>query len=135
MAEGLFQNQTEVDEHATQAGAAPGRIRWADLDGNGVINENDQDFFATTDPDFLYGFNLTLNYNDWDLNMFWQGVKGGQIRNNWRLFTDFTSLNIGSNYGSRVLDAWTVQNSDSSVPALTLVDTNGEGRQSSFFWE
>ncbi|CAI3797991.1 SusC/RagA family TonB-linked outer membrane protein [Rheinheimera sp. MM224] len=135
VAEGLFQNQTEVDEHATQAGAAPGRIRWADLDGNGVINENDQDFFATTDPDFLYGFNLTLNYNDWDLNMFWQGVKGGQIRNNWRLFTDFTSLNIGSNYGSRVLDAWTVQNSDSSVPALTLVDTNGEGRQSSFFWE
>lgn len=44
VAEGLFQNQTEVDEHATQAGAAPGRIRWADLDGNGVINENDQDF-------------------------------------------------------------------------------------------
>ena len=135
VAEGLFQSQTEVDEHATQAGAAPGRIRWADLDGNGVINENDQDFFATTDPDFLYGFNLTLNYNDWDFNMFWQGVKGGQIRNNWRLFTDFTSLNIGSNYGSRVLDAWTLQNSDSSVPALTLVDTNGEGRQSSFFWE
>lgn len=35
-------------------------------------------------------------------------------------------------------ECWTPglhKNSDSSVPALTLVDTNGEGRQSSFFWE
>ncbi|MDP5132255.1 MAG: SusC/RagA family TonB-linked outer membrane protein, partial [Paraglaciecola sp.] len=135
VADGLFQSQQEIDEHATQAGAGLGRIRWADLDKNGVIDENDQDFFVNPDPDFIYGFNFTLNYKQWDFNMFWQGVKGGSVRNNWRLFTDFTSLNIGSNYGSRVLDAWSLDNSDSTVPALTLVDNNGEGRQSSFFWE
>ena len=135
VADGIFQNQDEVNEHATQSGAAPGRIRWLDLDGNGVIDENDQDFFADTDPDFIYGMNFTFKYRDWDFNMFWQGIKGGQIRNNWRLFTDFTSLNIGSNYGARTLDAWTPQNTDSDVPALTLIDNNGEGRQSSFFWE
>ncbi|MDP5029992.1 SusC/RagA family TonB-linked outer membrane protein, partial [Paraglaciecola sp.] len=135
VADGLFQSQQEIDEHATQAGAGLGRIRWADLDKNGVIDENDQDFFVNPDPDFIYGFNFTLNYKQWDFNMFWQGVKGGSVRNNWRLFTDFTSLNIGSNYGSRVLDAWSPENSDSTVPALTLVDNNGEGRQSSFFWE
>ena len=100
-----------------------------------MIDENDQDFFADTDPDFIYGMNFTFKYKNWDFNMFWQGVKGGQIRNNWRLFTDFTSLNIGSNYGARTLDAWTPQNADSDVPALTLIDNNGEGRQSSFFWE
>ena len=135
VADGLFQSQDEIDGHATQAGAGLGRIRWKDLDGNGIIDENDQDFFADTDPDFIYGMNFTFRYQDWDFNMFWQGVKGGQIRNNWRLFTDFTSLNIGSNYGSRTLDAWTPENPNSSVPALTLVDNNGEGRQSSFFWE
>lgn len=135
VADGLFQSQQEIDEHATQAGAGLGRIRWADLDKNGVIDENDQDFFVNPDPDFIYGFNFTLNYKQWDFNMFWQGVKGGSVRNNWRLFTDFTSLNIGSNYGSRVLNAWSPENSDSTVPALTLVDNNGEGRQSSFFWE
>ncbi len=135
VADGLFQSQADIDAHATQAGAGLGRIRWRDLDGNGVIDENDQDFFADTDPDFIYGMNFTFRYQSWDFNMFWQGVKGGQIRNNWRLFTDFTSLNIGSNYGSRTLDAWTPENSDSTVPALTLIDNNGEGRQSSFFWE
>lgn len=135
VADGLFQSQQEIDDHAIQSGAGLGRIRWADLDNNGVIDENDQDFFVNPDPDFIYGFNFSLNYKQWDFNMFWQGVKGGSVRNNWRLFTDFTSLNIGSNYGSRVLDAWSLDNSDSTVPALTLVDNNGEGRQSSFFWE
>lgn len=135
VADGLFQNQAEIDAHATQAGAGLGRVRWKDLDGNGVIDEDDQMFFADTDPDYTYGFNLSLKYKNWDFNMFWQGVEGGQIRNGWRGFTDFTSLNIGSNYGDRVLNAWTVDNTDSNVPALTLIDNNGEGRQSSLFWE
>lgn len=135
VADGLFQNQAEIDAHATQAGAGLGRVRWKDLDGNGIINEDDQMFFADTDPDYTYGFNLSLKYKNWDFNMFWQGVEGGQIRNGWRGFTDFTSLNIGSNYGDRVLNAWTTENSGSNVPALTLIDNNGEGRQSSLFWE
>jgi hypothetical protein len=135
VADGLFQSLQEIEEHAAQSAAGLGRIRWADLDNNGIIDENDQDYFVNPDPDFIYGFNFTLNHKQWDFNMFWQGVKGGSVRNNWRLFTDFTSLNIGSNYGSRVLDAWSLANTDSTVPALTLVDNNGEGRQSSFFWE
>ena len=135
VADGLFQNQEEIDAAATQSGAGLGRIRWADLDGDGVITDNDQDFFVDTDPDYTYGFNVSLFYKNWDFNMFWQGVKGGQVRNNWRLFTDFTSLNIGSNYGDRVLNAWSETNTNSNVPALTLIDNNGEGRQSSFFYE
>ncbi|MBB1323469.1 SusC/RagA family TonB-linked outer membrane protein [Shewanella sp. SR43-8] len=135
VADGLFQNQGEIDAHAVQSGAGLGRVRWQDLDGNGVINENDQTFFADTDPDFIYGMNMNFKYKSWDFTMFWQGVKGGQIRNGWRGFTDFTSLNIGSNYGDRVLNAWSSSNTDTDVPALTAIDNNGEGRQSSLFWE
>ncbi|MDE5870056.1 MAG: TonB-dependent receptor, partial [Muribaculaceae bacterium] len=42
VADGIFKSQEEVDNHARQEGAAPGRIRWADLDNNGVIDERDQ---------------------------------------------------------------------------------------------
>lgn len=49
VADGIFKSQEEVDNHATQEGAAPGRIRWRDLDGNGVINEADQKWiYAST---------------------------------------------------------------------------------------
>lgn len=135
VADGLFQNQAEIDAHATQSGAGLGRIRYKDLNDDGVINDQDQDFFATTDPDFIYGLNIKITHKQWDFNMFWQGVHGGYIKNNWRLFTDFTSLNIGSNYGDRTLNAWTPENTNTNVPALTLVDRNNEGRESSFYWE
>ena len=42
VADGIFKSQEEIDNHATQEGAGIGRIRWRDLDGNGIINEKDQ---------------------------------------------------------------------------------------------
>ncbi|MGD8175676.1 SusC/RagA family TonB-linked outer membrane protein [Marinimicrobium sp. ARAG 43.8] len=135
VADGLFQSADEVSAHATQSGAAPGRIRYRDLNGDGAITEADQEYFGATEPDLMYGVNFKVRYENWDFNMFWQGISGGQIRNGWRNFTDFTSLNAGSNYGDRVLSAWTPENSGSDVPALTLVDNNNEARESTFFWE
>jgi TonB-linked SusC/RagA family outer membrane protein len=122
VADGLFQNQEEVESHAQQTGAAPGRIRWKDLNSDGVIDEKDQDYIAIFDnPDFTYGLNFNVGYRAFDLGVFFQGVYGGQIRNGYKIFTDFTSVNVGSNYGSRVLEAWTPQ--------------NNEARQSTYLWE
>jgi len=136
VADGLFQSQAEVDAHASQTGAAPGRIRWKDLNEDGVIDDKDQDYIAIFDnPDFIYGANFTFGYKAFDLNLFFQGVSGGQIRNGYKVFTDFTSVNVGSNYGQRTLDAWTPQNTSSTIPALTRIDNNNEARQSTYFWE
>ena len=136
IADGLFQNEAEVEAHAVQTGAAPGRIRWRDLNEDGVIDENDQDFFAIFDnPDFIYGLNTNLGYRNFDLSFFFQGVSGGQIKNGYRIFTDFTSINVGSNYGARTLEAWTPQNPNSSIPALTRIDNNNEARESTYLWE
>ena len=46
--DGIFQNQGEVDAHATQEGAAPGFLKFADSDGDGFINLNE--YLAGTDP-------------------------------------------------------------------------------------
>ena len=134
VADGLFQSQAEVDAHATQTGAGPGRVRFLDVNNDGVIDSADQAFFATFDPDLTYGLNFDVRWKNWDFNMFWQGVSGGDIRNGWRIFTDFASVNAGSNYGDRTLNAWTPDN-PTNVPALTLIDNNNEARQSSFLWE
>lgn len=133
--DGLFQNQDEVDAHAFQSGAAPGRIRFVDSNGDGVINSDDQRFFGTTDPDYIYGLGFDVTKGNWSFNMFWQGVEGGLARDGWANFNRFTSQNAGSNYGSLTLNAWTPQNPSSDIPALTLTDNNGEGKQSDFFWE
>lgn len=137
VADGIFKSQEEVDNHATQEGAAPGRIRWRDIDGNGVINEADQQWIYDPVPDFSYGLNIYLEYKNFDLTMFWQGVQGVDVISDLKKETDLWSgLNIGFlNKGKRLLDAWTPQNPNSSIPALSREDVNNEKRVSTYFVE
>lgn len=137
VADGIFRNQDEVDNHAKQEGATPGRIRWRDLDGNGVIDESDQQWIYDPTPDFSYGLNIYLQYKGFDLSMFWQGVQGADIISDLKKETDLWSgLNIGFlNKGERLLNAWTPQNPDATIPALSRSDVNNEKRVSTYFVE
>jgi len=58
-----------------------------------------------------------------------------QVYNSYKTYTDFASIWPGGNWGTRVLDAWSPGNSNSTIPALTLVNTNDEARTSSYFVE
>ncbi len=133
--QGIFTSAAEVQNSATQPGRGLGRIRYEDLNGDGVINADDQKFLGTSDPDFIYGLNTSLAYKNFSLTFFFQGVQGGLVYNSYKYLTDFTSLAPGSNWGTRVLNAWTPQNPKSTIPALTLIDANNEGRYSSYFLE
>ncbi len=135
VAEGLFQRDEEVAAHAAQSGAAPGRIRYSDLNNDNVIDQKDQTFIGVPMPDFTYGANFDLTFRNFDLNLFFQGVSGGVLYNDQKIYTDFASQWVGSNWGSRLLDAWSPTNTDSTIPALTLTDNNNEGRRSTYYLE
>ena len=135
--DGIFRNQDEVDNHATQQGAGVGRIRWKDINGDGVINEKDQDWIYDPVPDFTWGLNLYLQYKNWDLTMFWQGVQGVDVISDLKRETDlWTGVNIGNlNKGKRMLDAWSPTNPGSNIPAASTKDDNNEKRVSSYYVE
>lgn len=137
VADGIFRSQDEVDAHARQEGAAPGRIRWRDIDSNGVIDERDQQWIFDPTPDFSYGLNVYLQWKDFDFTMFWQGVQGVDVISDLKKETDLWSgLNIGFlNKGQRLLDAWTPQNPDATIPALSRSDVNNEKRVSTYYVE
>lgn len=133
--DGLYQNKEEVLASG-QENARVGGLKYADIDGNGVINSDDQTWIFNPVPAFSYGLNIELNYKDFDLTMFWQGVCGQDVYNNQKFQTDFWSLtDAGSNKGSRLLGAWTTANTNSTIPALTTNNTGDEGRASSYFVE
>ena len=135
--DGLFKSQAEIDNHATQNGAGLGRIRWKDLNGDGVINEKDQTWIYSPVPDFTWGLNIYVQYKDFDLTMFWQGVQGVDVISDLKKETDLWSgLNITNlNKGTRLLDAWTPTNMGSNIPAVSTMDNNNEKRVSSYFVE
>lgn len=135
VADGLFKSQKELDGSAAQVGKGLGRIRYKDLNGDGVIDDKDRDYIGDSNPKFLFGLNASIQYKNFDVSFFIQGVEGITVFNDFKTYTDFSSLWVGTNWGSRVLDAWTSQNPNSSIPALTLVNRNNEGRLSTYFLE
>jgi TonB-linked SusC/RagA family outer membrane protein len=135
--DGIFKSQEEIYNHADQNGAGLGRIRWKDLNGDGVINEKDQKWIYSPVPDFTWGLNIYLEYKNFDFTMFWQGVQGVDVISDLKRETDlWAGLNITNlNKGRRLLDAWTPNNPNSNIPAVSTMDNNNEKRVSSYFVE
>ena len=135
--DGIFKSQEEIDNHAIQNGAGLGRMRWKDLNDDGVINEQDQQWIYDPVPDFTWGLNVYLQYKNWDFTMFWQGVQGVDVISDLKKETDLWSgLNISNlNKGDRLLNAWNPANMGSNIPAVSTMDNNNEKRVSTYFVE
>jgi len=130
--DGIFQTQAEVDKHAVQKGAGVGRLIYDDLNGDGKIDASDQTWLGTTLPAIEYGIRINLNYKNFDLSLFGSGVGGKTGYDPTKAFNTF--INPNTNAGPGVLTAWTPQNTGSKTPALTILDPNGEGKTSNYFF-
>ncbi len=81
--DGIFQNQAEVDAHATQVNAAPGDIRFVDINGDNVIDSDDRTDIGNPIPDATMGLNLSFNYKDWDFTAYAFASLGNDIVRNY----------------------------------------------------
>lgn len=137
VAEGLFQSDEEVKAAPTQPGAAPGRIRYKDLDDNGKIDDKDRTWIGVENPALEYGITVGLIYKNFDFSLFFNGMIGKDLNvSSWKSWTDIYALSTsGENYGTRMLDAWTPTNTSSTIPALSINNYNDEGRMSTYYVE
>jgi len=136
VADGIFKTQSDLDNHADQTGKGLGRIRYRDLDNSGTITTADKTWIKNPHPDFIYGLNMNFSYKNFDLSLFFQGVGKVDVENVQKYSTDFWSVSeTGSNKGTRLLNAWSASNPDSDIPALTSINSNDEGRFSTYFIE
>jgi TonB-dependent starch-binding outer membrane protein SusC len=74
---GIFQTQEEVNEAPRQFGSnltRPGDIRYADINGDGIINADDRVVIGNPFPRWIYGFNANFNFKNFDLNAIFQGL-------------------------------------------------------------
>jgi TonB-linked SusC/RagA family outer membrane protein len=136
VADGIFQNEQEVEQHADQPGKGVGRLRFKDLNNDGTINTLDQDWLGNELPDLEYGLQGNLSYRQFRLSFYFQGVYGVDQYNpvKPRLFYG-VGTNSGENLLAGALDAWTPENPDSDIPALSLDNANNEARMSTFMIE
>jgi len=137
--EGIYQTDAEAAaSNDAQGSPVAGDLKFKDIAGpdgsgpDGILDENDQTFIGNPTPDFEYGINLSLDYSNFDLNLFFNGVSGNELLNGarYRGYFDRTG-----NYFSDALNGWTPTNTSTNIPRLTQQDTGNNRRMSTFYLE
>ncbi len=134
--DGIFQNQNEVFQHINKEGAliqpnaVPGDVRFVDVNGDGIIDEQDRTKIGNPTPDLIYGFNGGIRFKNFDFSTFIQGVHGNEIFNG----TQRQDLRF-TNRTTKILDRWTEEGSSNEIPRYTWADVNNNYRVSDLYIE
>jgi hypothetical protein len=132
--DGIFQTQEEVDAHAFQsAGTAPGDIRFLDLNGDDVINADDQTIIGNPWPKLIYGLNSNFAYKGFELRIQIQGTYGNDIYKALKFRVEGSNF---FNYNMNVWEnRWTGPGTSNTVPRMTTNDPNNNMRSSEYYVE
>jgi len=146
IADGIFQNQEEIDNAPIIEAARPsiGDIRYVDRNGDGVISYNQDRGFVgkSAYPKFVGGFTFDFEWKGIDLSLLLQGGLGRDVA-----LTGVYSTGVMSHtsmtkpfYGSGnspvylVENSWTEQNRNAEFPRLSVTTASGNNAYSSTFW-
>ena len=125
---GVFQTQQQVDSSPTLAGYTehPGDLKYADTNGDGVVNSQDRTYLGSPIPSFTYGINLSAAYKSFDLSANFDGQTGNKIYNA-KMMARFGTPNFEKIY----LNSWHGKGTSNTVPRVTNSGVNYQ--VSSFF--
>ncbi len=136
--DGIFQTEEEVQNYKAPGGtvlqpnAHAGDFKFKDLNGDGVIDANDETWIGNPWPKLTYGFNINFGYKAFDLVIFFQGSYGNDIYDQAR--QDLNSLGIMySEYYYK--NAWSGPETSNTQPILTTVNQNDNYRNSNYYVE
>ena len=121
---GIFQNEVEVQAYQAngrqiQPTAAPGDVRYVDLNGDGTIDGADRTMIGNPNPDYTFGITLSGDYKGFDFSVVASGVAGNDIVQSYR-----NQANPYGNYTSRILDRWRGEGSSNTTPRVTEDNRN-----------
>jgi TonB-linked SusC/RagA family outer membrane protein len=119
---GIFQNASDIFTSAYQGpGIRPGDVKYKDINGDGVINANDRTFLGSAIPKFTYGLTSTLNYQNFDLFVLFQGGYGNKIY--LQVNQDIEGFYRPFNLTQRVYDTrWHGEGTSNTMPLVSWLD-------------
>ena len=129
--DGIFQNQAEINASPSQnlgSPTSPGDFRFKDINGDGVVDFKDRTYIGKSIADYTLGFNINLNYKNFDFIAYsYASVGNDLIRNYERTENKLNKLNY-------ILDRWTGEGTSNSVPRVTT-GSSSNNLFSSYFVE
>lgn len=118
---GTWKSQAEIDASGLNPGTQTvGGARYENINGDGIISSEDYVVLGSPFPDLIFGFENSLSYKNFDLNLYFQGTVGNEVYN----------LRTRENYFIRgelpkyaeIADRWSLDNPTSNIPRAGLVE-------------
>ena len=143
---GIFQTQEAVDNAPDQsrlgANWKAGDIQYADLNGDGIISPGnntlsdpgDRRIIGNETPRLSFGLNNNLQWKNFTLNLFFQGIVNRDhwpTSGNWTWFFPFNAGHVEEYF---ITDSWSEDNRDAyfAAPHVSTNDKKNIQRQSRF---
>ncbi|MFI3287745.1 MAG: TonB-dependent receptor [Rikenellaceae bacterium] len=121
--DGILQNQDEVDAWVNEDGVAyfddaqPGDVRFVDVNGDGVIDDNDKTMIGDPNADFQIGLQLNFAYKGAYLNITGTGKFGHQVFNTY-FWGNTASGESMRNWTTEIFNRWTGEGTSNYLPRL-----------------
>ncbi|MBB1285358.1 TonB-dependent receptor [Flavisolibacter sp. BT320] len=138
VAEGLFQSQREIDNHADQTPLGgrprPGDIKYKDLNADGLINNLDIRRIGNGDvPNLVWGGGFNLSYKSFYFGAFFQGINGAHRQLGGDGIIPFNNSTGAerSNLFAVAQDRWTEENPNPNAFYPRLAYGNGPNKNNS----
>lgn len=124
--EGVMQNEADVQAYLDKnckgnaanskqgTGIKPGDLKFVDVNGDGVVNDDDKTELGDPHPDVTMGITLSASYKGFDLSVTGFGAFGQQVARSFRKFTDGEY----ENFTTEVYDYWHGEGTSNKYPLL-----------------
>ena len=124
--DGIFQNQAEIDSYTDpktgnllMPDAQPGDVRFVDVNGDGIVSDEDRTYIGNGMPDWTFGLNFSVSWKGLDFYMLWQSTVGNDILDVTRR-NDISSTNLPS----YMLGRWTGEGTSNKIPRFQSGDND-----------
>lgn len=114
-----------IAHFATEENTQPGMPKYADLNGDGVVDADDRTIIGDGNPVHIGGFTNNFVWKNFDMNIFFQWSYGNDIMNANRLFFESGyNMKRDLNQFASYADRWTPDNPYSDIPSATNSSSN-----------
>lgn len=127
---GVIQNEEDLADYIEYLGGSAanslqgsdlkiGDLKFADINGDGVITTDDKTDLGNPTPDVTMGINLSASYKGFDINVTGYAALGQQVARSYRKFTDGNY----ENYTTEVYSYWTGEGTSNKYPLLANMNS------------
>ena len=106
IADGIYMNEEDLQRYPTESTSVVGSVRYRDINGDGIIDENDRTYCGKPQPSWTFGLTNSFKWKNWDASFLITAQAGGKIWQGLARAIDMQAQDVTINRLDRWQDMW-----------------------------